>query len=265
MNADIGAIEPDMFELWDRLAAFPASRTDQALQLLLDELVRRVDGCGAYWLGVMRLQDAPRNDPMQGWRPVRIRYQRQDPGTLELYRSLMSRLRKGVIDASMIEQTARAGAFRVHTLAEIVPADYFGSEHHDIVYRSRGINSVLFVVTPIHADAESYIGLHRNDGREFSARERSEVATLLRGITWFQRQVFLSQGLAVGRKPLRDSERRVMAELLTSRSEADIARKLGLSPTTVHTYIRKIYRRLGVGSRAALTALWLGERSADEG
>src|SRR5688572_18495875 len=51
---------------------------------------------------------------------------------------------------------------------------------------------------------------------------------------------------------------RVLRHLLAGESEKEIARKLALSPHTVHEYVKEIYRRLGVGSRAELVAARLG-------
>lgn len=50
---------------------------------------------------------------------------------------------------------------------------------------------------------------------------------------------------------------RVLRHLLDGASEKQVAQKLGLSRHTVHEYVKKIYRQLGVGSRAELLALRL--------
>ncbi len=41
-------------------------------------------------------------------------------------------------------------------------------------------------------------------------------------------------------------------------SSKEIAKATGLTPQTVHTYVKEIYRRSGVRSRAQLLAKWLG-------
>ncbi|HTA18065.1 MAG TPA: helix-turn-helix transcriptional regulator, partial [Polyangia bacterium] len=53
-------------------------------------------------------------------------------------------------------------------------------------------------------------------------------------------------------------ERETLTLLLAGASEKEIARKLGLSPHTVHGYVKTLYRRFGATSRAQLLALCLG-------
>lgn len=45
--------------------------------------------------------------------------------------------------------------------------------------------------------------------------------------------------------------------LLQGATEKEIAKSLGISPTTVHEYVMQIYRHFGVRSRPALMALWI--------
>ena len=48
-----------------------------------------------------------------------------------------------------------------------------------------------------------------------------------------------------------------LQSLLSGDSEKQVARKLGLSPHTVHVYVKKLYRRYGVSSRGELLAKWV--------
>jgi len=52
--------------------------------------------------------------------------------------------------------------------------------------------------------------------------------------------------------------RRVLQRLLSGDSEKQVARSLGLSPHTVHEYVKSIYRSFGVESRGELLAHWIG-------
>jgi DNA-binding CsgD family transcriptional regulator len=56
---------------------------------------------------------------------------------------------------------------------------------------------------------------------------------------------------------LADPERETLDKLLKGRSEKEVAAELGRSVHTVHSYVKRIYRRLGVTSRAELLALFL--------
>lgn len=54
--------------------------------------------------------------------------------------------------------------------------------------------------------------------------------------------------------------RPVLRCLLQGQSEKQVARTLGLRPNTVHSYVKLIYRDLGVNSRAELLARCLRRR-----
>lgn len=51
--------------------------------------------------------------------------------------------------------------------------------------------------------------------------------------------------------------RRLLERMLLGRSEKALARELELSAHTVHEYVKQLYRRLGVGSRAELMARFM--------
>lgn len=59
--------------------------------------------------------------------------------------------------------------------------------------------------------------------------------------------------------PVHLSSRQRQILLLTAEglSDDEIGRRLGISPLTVKTYIRRLYDRYGVRSRAAIVARWL--------
>jgi len=59
----------------------------------------------------------------------------------------------------------------------------------------------------------------------------------------------LSESLDLTR---RESE--VVLAALDDLSESDIAEKLGISRHTVHAHLKRLYRKLGIGSRAQLVA-----------
>lgn len=64
----------------------------------------------------------------------------------------------------------------------------------------------------------------------------------------------------VPKSDLTPRETEVLSELITGRSNKEIARSMGLSPKTVGTHLERIYRKLGVTTRgaAALKALEAG-------
>ena len=54
------------------------------------------------------------------------------------------------------------------------------------------------------------------------------------------------------RGALAPREREVLTELLDGRTEASIARRLAISPHTVHAHIRSVYLKLRVHNRVEL-------------
>lgn len=59
--------------------------------------------------------------------------------------------------------------------------------------------------------------------------------------------------------------RQTLARLLEGKREKEVAGELGLSPTTVHDYVRALYRHFGVSSRAELSAHFLGLGGGEAG
>jgi DNA-binding CsgD family transcriptional regulator len=58
--------------------------------------------------------------------------------------------------------------------------------------------------------------------------------------------------------------RQTLAHLLEGKREKQVAVELGLSPSTVHEFIRALYCRFGVSSRAELLAHFLERRRLDD-
>jgi LuxR family transcriptional regulator, maltose regulon positive regulatory protein len=69
----------------------------------------------------------------------------------------------------------------------------------------------------------------------------------------------LAAAITAATAELSEREREVLALLSEGRSEREIARELFLSFNTVHSHVKTIYRKLGVGSRAEAVEFHLGE------
>lgn len=245
--------------LWDHLAGVPASATHDALNHLLQTLCEHVNAQNAYWLGAIRVSDHSPADPLYGWRPRVLHYLHQDPERMKQMAKLAKEADRAP-DPAIIEQARRAGTFRAALNRDLVPDGWMASDFNHKVYVQWGITDTMFVTTPVNEHCEAYIGLQRKGEPHdlFTHEELNQAATLLRGLSWFQRRVFLSFGLMISETPLSVMERKVMSLLLTDKSEKQIADELNHSPTTTHSYVREIYRKLGINSRASLAAIWLG-------
>jgi DNA-binding CsgD family transcriptional regulator len=244
--------------LWDELAAFEAAETDAALVHLLGRVAGLVDAQNAYWLGVVRLSNDPK-DPLLGWRPRAIRYLHPLPADQTYSRQKIRSMARGDHDESTAAHVRLAGAYRARRLVDLVSPAWFKSETYTCGYVGRGIHDALVVGAPVNVMAEGYYGFHRKrPGDPFTESQREIVLYAMRGLTWFHRQMLLGHGLLVARAPLSPMERRVLALLLTDLTEKRIAGQLGLTPATAHSYITEVFRKFNVSRRAGLTALWLG-------
>jgi DNA-binding CsgD family transcriptional regulator len=69
-----------------------------------------------------------------------------------------------------------------------------------------------------------------------------------------------ASGSAVPFVSLSPRMRQTLERLLVGDSEKEIAARLGLSPHTVHVYVKTLYRRFNVSSRGELFAVVTGRR-----
>lgn len=247
--------------LWDELSEFPVAKTDEALVHLLSAVCRMIHAGNAYWVGGLRVNPASDGDPLLGWRPRANRYLHPAPIHEEVYRAQASKWNRREMDPSYERALRGVGTFRSYRLRRAMPARWFEGPNYQIFYASRGFHDTCFVTFPLHEDCESYFAFHRvNSAKNFTMAEEKLAAYALRGIRWFHRQLVLSYGIEVAEGPLTVTQRRIVHLLLTGRSEKEIAAELRQSPHTTHSHVADIFRKFGVNSRAALTALWLGQK-----
>ncbi|MEJ0000519.1 MAG: LuxR C-terminal-related transcriptional regulator [Verrucomicrobiota bacterium] len=108
-------------------------------------------------------------------------------------------------------------------------------------------------VRQISGEGVSTIHLLRRRGcRPFSARERRVAQIVLTEIPWLHEAAGVRE---VSRADLPPRHRATLLCLAGGLGRAEIARRLRLSPHTIHGYLKDIYRHYGVHSRAELTRL----------
>lgn len=248
--------------IWDELSDFDAARSERALHFLMHSLCDLIQARRACWFAGVRLKaNGQRRDPVYGWRPLGLSFLDEQPIDRKIYKEAMQQVETGIVDECTIKHFQQAGRFRAVLLKDHVSPAYYDSDGFHLHFGARDMTDVLFVIAPVNRDAESFFTFMRMDGQKpFTSRERDLAAYVLRPIRWFHRQLLLSHGLLVANQPVTRAERRVLNQLLTDKSEKQIAETLNLTPMTTHTYIREIYRKFGVHGRAGLTALWLGRQ-----
>lgn len=255
-------LEESIYRLWDELADFDAAGADDALDHLLSGLCQFVDAQNANWFGAVRLPDLIPGDPAHGWRPRAMHFLHPARPLDEKVREQIGKLDVGIVDETTMRNISLAGKFRANRLADLVPESWFDGDYYRLYYRSADHGDAIWVGVPLNEDTECYFGIFRDCARpRFTSEERDCVAHALRGLKWFCRRQMLSHGLMVAGAPLTPAERGVLLGLLTDRTEKEIAAELGRSSHTVHEYVTSLYRKFGVGNRAALIALWLGKSS----
>lgn len=252
-------LEECIHDLWDQLATFAAAEHDAALMHLLQAVASMVDAQNAYWVGAVRMTDDA-SDPLLGWRPRRIRYLKPLPNDEKFTERRLREISRGVVDELSVAHSRRAGTFRACRMRDMVSAEWFKSDTYK-GYLARGVHDSLVVAVPVSPMAEGYYGFLRMRDRPFTVAQRDIAFYAMRGLTWFHRQVMLGHGLLLATSPLSPTERRVLALLLTDRSEKLIAADLGVSPASLHTYVRGVLRKFDVNGRNGLIGLWLGRQS----
>jgi DNA-binding CsgD family transcriptional regulator len=132
---------------------------------------------------------------------------------------------------------------------------WYASRLHNELHRPGGLDDVLLSIR-FHGDASqtaSGLVFKREAGDKPFTEEEREILNLFRSESdWiFQRERDASPYAVEG---LTRREQETLALLLTDASEKMMAAQLGISPHTVHDYVKRLYRKIGVTSRAALMA-----------
>ncbi|MGY6272024.1 response regulator transcription factor [Achromobacter denitrificans] len=258
MNKLTEAIREDIHRLWDELSDFDAGHADAARKHLQDRLCGMVGAWNSTWGGAFRIEPGPEgDDPLQGWRvaTTQLLHPFEAPEADGPFKELQDRWNTREIDPSFLLPMREVGKFRTYGHRRDMPAEWFdGPVYHNYSARFGTVDSV-WVGFPINRDAESHFGFYSR--RIFSEQDVALLAYALRGIKWFHRQLMLTSGPLVARKPLTPTERKVLKLLLTKASEKVMAEQLGLAESTTHQHVVSLFRKFAVRSRAELMSLWL--------
>lgn len=276
-----------LFQLWDKLAAYPAGELDGALRFLMKWISHAIDADNVVWIGAVRVlsADDARKDPFLGWRLRGRRPLRNDPApyrkqlasyyfsehygklTPTYYQRSHEEQKDAHVGMTGRAAVAGAGKFRIHRLRDgwIDFRAFRKTLHYRFYYEEPGIIDRIWIGFPINGNSESFFLIDRfqnknKNRRHFSQAEAVLAGAAVRGIPEFHRRLFLNIGLLVGDKPLSPMEQQVLQGLLGGRTEKEIATTTGQKVTTTHTYVTNLYAKFGVKSRAALMALWLGSK-----
>jgi DNA-binding CsgD family transcriptional regulator len=250
MQGSLHWIEPARLErihaLWDTIADFPAGQTDAALQHVLASLCELFEASSAAWAGATRDADG-------AWRTHGQRRVLAAQGyTLEVVkaRSQMAR--------DLTRHLERAGqGFRARRWLDFVEAEWFASADFHAHYGDR-VRDAVYVGFPLGDACEStFIVLRGPDEPPFREEERDGIGYALRGIKRFHRHLMLSFGLIEASAKLTQTERKVLQQLLTGRTEKEVAAELALSYHTTHAHVAAILKKFGANNRPSLMSRWV--------
>jgi DNA-binding CsgD family transcriptional regulator len=141
--------------------------------------------------------------------------------------------------------------------------EWYGSAHYDEVRRPAEIDHALYSVFPNPRQGQItalILNRCRCDAHPFTARDRRLVHTLHGAILWLFRPQQAAQNDGLAPDSLSPRQRQTLRCLLSGDSEKQIAARIGLSPHTVHIYVKAIYRNYGVSTRGELLAKFVHGR-----
>lgn len=136
-------------------------------------------------------------------------------------------------------------------------------------------NTYVIVTTIYDDDATLFEALRKGArGYILKDRDRDRIISYLRGITAGEVPLsapmaemmvrhFNAQGGRDPAIPLAPREEQVLAAIAMGQSVAETARSLGVSANTAKSYVKSIYTKLGISSRAEATAHAIRRRLID--
>lgn len=124
------------------------------------------------------------------------------------------------------------------------------------IWRAAGFDDFIMAIYPLSASSHSAVGYHRRLGRpRFTSREEAVVHAVFQHIQWLHPTAISPAGrTAITLSP---RERQVIMLLMDGNPRKQIAASMGISPHTVTDYLKEIYRKFGVRSRAELLSKFI--------
>ncbi|CAN5589597.1 hypothetical protein BH09VER1_BH09VER1_40870 [soil metagenome] len=251
-----------VYEIWNRLAEFEAPRAEEAILYLLGKLKEVTVSDDAVWLGVLRLRHGreAERDHQKGWRTRVVMHLEWTDLKREVVAEAMKAQEQDGGIPSSIEMAKLAGQFRTLFLRELHDLKIFSaSRHYQACFIPFDITDRLWCVFPVNGDCEVAVILDRCGAHpRYGEKDRALVSVIMRGLKWFHQQMLIAHGVTLANHRLTPREKSLLSQLLSDKTEKEIAGHLDLTLATVRSYTKSLYGKFGVRGRAGLMALWLG-------
>ena len=230
-------------------------QTRQGLDALLELTKRTLNADSTSWLITFSGhygRDTPVIDWMEGWKVMDVAHWQTDREAYWKYvDACQAELQQaGGLSPLTIEAIRHVGEHRCHRLSQLAKTG--AANHNAGRHRDR-----LSAVVSLNANAESYLLVDRTEGI-FSDNESRDLMDLMLSFPRLHHWLMLERGLTCQcERPLSPRQQQLVHLLLQPLNKADIATRMGLAESTVHSYTMTLYRNFQVGSRPELMSLWL--------
>ncbi len=198
-----------------------------------------------------------RADPQLGFRvALHLRRHPLERRAAELVRTIV-REQSYVGDRGVAGLVKRSARISVERADHLRAPGSFRHPHLSALHEALGLRDQLVGMMPLGPDARIMVSVDRSRReRTFGRRERERLLALLPALGVPFARVAAAHGVFDGRALLSPREAEVFRELLTSRSEKQIAAFLGLTERSTHQVVTAVYRKLVVSGRVELLHRW---------
>lgn len=236
-------------------------QTSAMLQAYLEKVRRATGADNAEWLMAYRGEfgrDTPFIELLDDWKVMDMAHSEIDRDTVMERALAYQALAEGNNEVSPLTRAAlnHTGHHRVHHLQEVMASDqppHWSQEAHlskyDIQDRTLGVFS-------LHEKCESYLIINRAE-KPFQHENIRALQDMVVSHPRLHHWLMLERGL-IERcdRPLSPRQQQLVHLLLQPYGKAELAEKMGLAQSTVHSYTMALYRNFQVSSRQEFMSLW---------
>ena len=244
--------------LIDRAAPW---QTDAMLQAYLEKVRRATGADNAEWLIAYRGEfgrDTPFIELLDDWKVMDMAHSEIDRDTVMERALAYQALAEGHNEVSPLTRAAlnHTGQHRTHHLQQVMSSDQ-GSHWVQTSHLSKyNIQDRTLGVFSLNAKCESYLIINRAE-QPFQHANIQALQDMVISHPRLHHWLMLERGLSERcERPLSPRQQQLVHLLLQPYGKAELAEKMGLAQSTVHSYTMTLYRNFQVSSRQEFMSLW---------